>query len=116
MKIDARDNRHDSVGDSNITRPLSVVRGATSDPFQEVMNSINDLERQDTERDEIMYKAKVDFEAIYPEDEEDQLTFSHNHPRISSRPATDEEEKRRRVHSGTSKEKIYSRKSRFQVL
>jgi hypothetical protein len=118
MKIDAaRDSRHDSVGDSNITRPLSVVRGATSDPFQDVMNSIQDLERHDP-GDQInsSSKSKVDFDAIYPEDEDEQLTFSHNHSRVPSttRPGVNDEEKRRRTPSGGTK--LYSRKSRFQVL
>lgn len=88
-------NSHDSVGDSNISRPLSVVYGTRiPDSIRDTTNLINDLKKTDDDDvDEVQdeestpiapshptLQESVSFEDIYPREEEDEITFTHSTP------------------------------------
>lgn len=80
QQLNIRESHADSDGDSNITRPLSVVRGATFDPFREVMNSIKELEKPEPDHQDFgRFKPAVSFEEIYPDNDEDEVSFSQVH-------------------------------------
>lgn len=121
---------HDSAGDSNISRPLSVVYGTISDPFREAMNSIQELKKpnettQNAETEAVEQqestdlpshplKPAVSFEEIYPEENEDDVTFTHlNHP---GRPDENKDSPYRHKFYAKNPDKLYSRTSRFQAL
>jgi hypothetical protein len=130
--LNIRGRREESEGDSNITRPLSVVRGTFSDPFREAMNSINELERgsesemkndtkqQQERHNQFTSKPNVSFESIYPdEDGDEDYTFSHTqHPKTSFRSTNPIKQREKEKTAGAtgagghgSKEKL-----RFQAL